>query len=233
MAPGSRESHNRRVTTFLEAIDAVRRARVWAKAAPRFSGEYLFGGQAGPPLVFGVFGDSLGCGIGATDVGTSFAGVVAGKLTARGRVLCRIAAVSGAQGPELADQRVAGDERIVAVSIGTNDLLHGSPLRRFESSLTAFLTRVSHAERVVVLGPGNVTAVSIFPAALLPLLKRRMVAWEDAMKAVAARFPNAVHVGPSEAGVDLTREHFAEDGFHPGDLGQGLIAEAVYRRLLA
>lgn len=215
--------------TFLESLEAIRRARAWAQSAPRYTGEHVFGPAEGRPLVFGVFGDSLGCGLGVTDVSRTFAGVVARRLAEKHRVLCRIAAVSGAQGPQLLEQPVLGDEDLAAVSIGTNDLLHGAPLRRLEASLARFLDKLSHAERVVVLGPGNVAAAGIFPAALRPFLRGRMLAWEAAMKRLAGRYPNACHIGPSDAGA--AAEDFGPDGFHPGDAGQTRIGELVCRRV--
>lgn len=217
------------MTTIIEAIDAVRRARAWANAAPRFAGEFAFGDGRGSPVVFSVYGDSLGCGVGATGLDQSFAAVVAKRLSERAPVLCRVHAVSGAQAPALIAQPIAGDERLAAVSIGTNDLLHGAPLRRLELALSAFLGRLSHAQRVVVLGPGNVASLEIFPEALRPFLRRRMLQWEAAMARVAAGFPNAAHVGPSLPGLELSREDFAGDGFHPGDRGQARIAEAVLK----
>lgn len=217
--------------TILECIEAVRRARAWAAAAPRYAGEFAFGSSGADPVVFGVFGDSLGCGVGASGLSRCMAGVVAARLAQEFPVLCRIAAISGTQAPELARQRVVGDERLVAVSIGTNDLLHCPSLKRFELALENFLSRLKHAERVVVLGPGDMEAVAIFPEALHPMLRWRRQAWEAAMAAVVSRFENAAYLGPSTLGVKLAREHFAEDGFHPGDLGQEVIAGGVYRLL--
>lgn len=214
-----------------QSYSAVQQARAWAAAAPRYTGDHRFGEGPGRPLVFGVFGDSLGCGLGATAVDRSLAGLMAGRMAETRPVLCRIRAVSGAQAPDLAAQAVDGDEAVAVVSIGTNDLLSGSSFWRMRSALKAFLAGLRHAERVVVVGPGDVAALELFPAAARPLLRLRVLSCEQALTETAAEFPNACHLGPSSLGLTLGPSDFAADGFHPGDAGQALIAGAVLRCL--
>lgn len=212
------------------ALRWARRARS-ALGAPGYAGQFLFGSGSGRPLVFAVYGDSVGSGIGASALERTFAGIVARRLAARGSVLCRIAAVGGAEARTLALQRVRGDEDLAAVSIGSNDALRGAPLREIERDLAAFLARLSRARRVVVVGPGSIADSRLFSPVLRPLLRRRMLACEAAMRRAVLRFPNALHVGTAEIGPTLAPADFAEDGFHPSDEGQRRIADAVYRRI--
>jgi lysophospholipase L1-like esterase len=208
-------------------LRAARSAREWAHSAPHYRGEFVFG----TPAVFAVYGDSVGCGLGVTELDRTFAGVVARRLTKTyGTVLCRIMAESGAVAPRLLEQAVAGDELFAAVSVGTNDFLHGVGRAKVQSCLARFLDRLGHARRVVVLGPGNVTAGTVVPSVLRPLAHRRMLAYEESILRTVERFPNARHVGPSAAEL-LGPEDFAQDGFHPSDRAHRRIGELVWDRL--
>jgi hypothetical protein len=130
---------------FLEAFGAVRRAQDWGLRAPHHEGEFVFGPEREKPIVFGVFGDSVGCGLGISHVERTFAGDVALRLAATQRVLCRIHAVSGTCGWGLAAQRPTGDERFAAVSIGTNDIIHGESLSRAPSAPSSISCATSSA----------------------------------------------------------------------------------------
>jgi lysophospholipase L1-like esterase len=216
---------------FLEAFGAVRQAQAWSDSAPRHHGEFVFGPDGAEPVVFGVFGDSVGCGLGVARVERTFAGAVSERLARERRVLCRIRAESGARGRALAAQLSGGDEAFAAVSIGTNDLIHGESLRELEISVCALLGRLHRARRVVVLGPGPLDSALIVPSFLRPLVASRILACEAALRRAVDRFANARHFGPRDFGRPLTAEHFAPDGFHPSENGHALIAEAVYARL--
>ncbi|MBI5201758.1 MAG: hypothetical protein HY925_09255, partial [Elusimicrobia bacterium] len=124
---------------FLDAFWPISRARKWSEAAPRWEGEYCFGPESPERVVLGVFGDSVGCGLGVTKIERTFAGGVALRLARERRVLCRINAVSGARSRELAEQGPAGDERFAVVSIGTNDIIHGEKPSALEGALSSFL----------------------------------------------------------------------------------------------
>ncbi len=217
---------------LLDAFGPVKRAREWAQRAPRYTGEHVFGEGTDAPAVLGVFGDSVGCGLGTRDVEHCFAGLLARRLARRGQVLCRVKAVCGARVRSLADQEPAGVERWSAVSIGSNDALSGEPLTLVVEQLTAFLERLRHAERVVVLGPGNLAAAVITPAPLRPILRRRTEALDVALRRTVRRFRNARHIGPFLPGLEVDTSHFAEDGFHPSEKAHALIAEAAYWRLI-
>jgi lysophospholipase L1-like esterase len=218
---------------FRQTFDALRRAKEWGLSAPHYEGEFLFGpdDSQGETVVFGVFGDSVGCGLGATRVEHTFAGGVARRLAENRRVVCRISAVSGARGRGLASQRAIGDERFAAVSIGTNDIIHGESLTDLERSVCAFLEGLRGAQRVVVLGPGDIASALVVPPLLRPVLDRRKRACEAALRRAVGRFSNARHLGPDDIAAAFTAVHFAADGFHPSEHAHALIAEAVFARL--
>lgn len=123
---------------FIEILGAVRTAQEWSQRAPRYQGEFVFGPESPEKIVFGVFGDSVGCGLGVPSVERTFAGSVARRLAVRRRVVCRISAFSGARGRGLALQPPAGDERFAAISIGTNDIIHGESLSGLENAVLRF-----------------------------------------------------------------------------------------------
>lgn len=217
---------------FAKTFTAVRSAKEWGLRAPRHTGEFVFGPAAAETVVFGVFGDSVGCGLGVECVERTFAGEVAARLAAQDRrVVCRIHAVSGARGRWLAQQPPTGDERFAAVSIGSNDVIHGESLSNLERCLSAFLDRLRHAERVVVLGPGALDSSILVPPLLKPVLQRRLRTCEGVLRRAAARFPNARHFGPADLPMRFERAHFADDGFHPSAVAHALIAKAVLERL--
>jgi lysophospholipase L1-like esterase len=210
----------------------VRSAQDWCLSAPHHEGEFIFGLDSKETTVFGVFGDSVACGLGVSHLERTFAGDVAGRLAATGRVLCRIRAVSGACGSGLAAQRPAGDERFAAVSIGTNDIIHGKSLSGLERAVCVFLDALRNAQRVVVLGPADLTSALIVPPLIRPALRQRVRACEDALRRAVARFPHARHFGPRDLGVEVTPDFFAADGFHPSEAAHTLIADAVFARLI-
>jgi len=218
---------------MFEAFGAMRTAREWGERAPHYEGEFPFGAADGEAVVFGVFGDSVGCGLGATHVDRTFAGGVAHRLAEGRRVICRIKAVSGARGRDLVTQPQTGDERFAALSIGTNDLLHGESLDGLERAVSGFLEGMRHAERVVVAGPGDIASALFVPSFLRPILRLRVRACEAALKRAVQPYPNARHLGPSDFSLTLTADHFALDGFHPSERAHALIADAVFSRLIA
>lgn len=217
--------------TALAALRAARAAWAAAEEAKAFTGEYAFGLPTGEPTVVGVFGDSIACGLGASRVEHTFGGHVAHRLAAAGRVVCRIAAVSGAKARTLARQQVAGDERFALVSIGSNDTLYGAPMPEVETALGSFLARLSHARRVIVVGPGDVGLVRVLPSLLRPLMRQRSLAYERVIRRAVAGFENARHIGPSDDALRMAPEDFGADGVHPSDAGQLRIAQAVMRHI--
>jgi lysophospholipase L1-like esterase len=214
----------------LAGLTIARRAKAAALRARCYRGEFAFGSGPGEPLVFSVFGDSVGCGFGVSSFEHTFAARVALRLAKERTVVCRVAAVNGARAGDLGDQAVIGDERLVAISIGTNDALHGVPRAKLERDLASFLARLPHAERVVVLGPGDLASMALLPHALRPYVRRHLLAYEDFLRRATAGFANAVHVGFSSV-EPLTADHFAEDGFHPGDRGHRMIAALMLQAL--
>ncbi len=230
MATAAAGGHTRPM--FIDVFDAVRSAHEWSARAPRHEGEFVFGPEAPETIVFGVFGDSVGCGLGVPSVERTFAGCVARGLAVSRRVVCRIRAVSGARGRGLALQRPAGDERFAAISIGTNDLIHGESLSDLEKSVCAFIEDLRGAERVVVLGPGDLTSATIVPSLLRPMIRSRVRACEDALRRAVGRFPHARHFGPTDLRQAMTPAHYAPDGFHPSESAHALIADAVLDRLV-
>ncbi|HXT00300.1 MAG TPA: GDSL-type esterase/lipase family protein [Elusimicrobiota bacterium] len=216
---------------FIEVFDAVRSAQEWSQRAPRHGGEYLFGPDSPKPIVFGVFGDSVGCGLGVPSVERTFAGRVASRLAPDRRVVCRISAVSGARGRGLALQRPVGDERFAALSIGTNDIIHGESLTALKRAVTEFLELLRGVERAVVLGPGDLGSAAIVPPFLKPMVRARVSACEDALREAVRRFPHARHFGPHDLERPLAPAHYAPDGFHPSETAHALIADAVLDRL--
>jgi lysophospholipase L1-like esterase len=218
---------------FIEVFGAVRSAQEWSQRAPRYQGEFLFGPESTETIVFGVFGDSVGCGLGVPSVERTFAGSVARRLAVRRRVVCRISAVSGARGRGLALQPPTGDERFAAISIGTNDIIHGESLSGLESAVGAFIAKLRGAERVVVLGPGDLGSATIVPPILRPMVRARVRACEDALKHAVRRFPHARHFGPNDLEMPFAPAHYAPDGFHPSESAHAMIADAVLNRLIA
>lgn len=220
------------LATALMAMSAARRAWEAAEEARSYTGEYGFGPDSGDPTVLGVFGDSIACGLGASGVERTFGGCVATRLALAGRVVCRIAAVSGAKARTLSRQAVTGDEGIALLSIGSNDALYGAPLPEVESSLRTFLGRLGHARRVIVVGPGDVGAVRVLPPLLRPLMRQRSLAYGRAIGRAVEKFDNARHIGPSHDALRMAPTDFGADGVHPSDACQLRIADAVYRHIL-
>ena len=120
---------------------------------------------------------------------------------------------------------------VVIVSVGANDAMHGTRLRRFEADLDALAEAFGGAGTEVVLaGIGDLGNIPRLVHPLKALATRRSRQFDRAHARVAARHDHVVKVPIA----DLTdeqfraRDVFCPDLFHPNFAGHTVWAEAAY-----
>ena len=120
---------------------------------------------------------------------------------------------------------------VVVVSVGANDAMHGTRLRRFEADLDALVDAFGEAGTEVVLaGIGDLGNIPRLVHPLKALATRRSRQFDRAHARVAARHDHVVKVPVA----DLTdeqfraRDVFCPDLFHPNCAGHTVWAEAAY-----
>jgi lysophospholipase L1-like esterase len=195
------------------------------------------GGRVGPPgdpLRVAWIGDSTGVGVGCSSAERVLPRAVCVGLARP--VELQVLAASGArvsdalvnQSPLLTDLRA----QWVFVAIGTNDVIHLTPRARFRAELDLLLRAVEEEkpERIIVLGLGDFGGSLAFAQPLRWIVgarSRRL----DADVGEAARRHDVLHVDLVARRGDRFRanpaRYHARDGFHPGDEGYGLWADAT------
>jgi lysophospholipase L1-like esterase len=185
---------------------------------------------SGAPLRVVWLGDSTAAGVGATHA----EGVLGRQVAVRlgGPVDVRVLARSGdVVADVVADQlpRVPHDAEVVFVSVGANDVTHLTPSRTFSSSYRKLLAGLPPQASVVLLGIPDVGSP---PRLAQPL--RAVAGWRgralDGQISALAQQTSATYVDIARAtGPAFRRDRslFAVDGYHPGEAGYALWADAV------
>lgn len=186
-----------------------------------------------PPVRLVWVGDSTAAGVGASTAEASVPHQVAVALGRR--VHLTVLAGSGARVADvLADQLpgvAALHPDVVFVSVGANDTVHLTPAGDFGQTYRRLLDGLAGVDRVVLLGVPDMGSP---PRFLQPL--RAIVGWRgralDSRVRAAAGDRHGVHyvdiagrTGPAMR-QDPDR-YFSADGYHPGDAGYRLWADAV------
>ncbi len=121
--------------------------------------------------------------------------------------------------------------QLAVVSVGANDAMHGTPMRRFEAELGAVADAFGEAGTGVVLAGvsdlGNIPRLS-FP--LKALASQRSRAVDRVHARVAARREHVLKVPIAELTDDAFRTGavFSRDLFHPNRVGHTAWADAAY-----
>lgn len=197
-------------------------------------------GHAGAAVQLVVVGDSVASGVGCTRVETTFpwqlAHGVADDLArpVRVRSLSRkgscVADARAEQLPRLAELSPVD---VVVTSMGANDATHLTPPARFDEDLLGFVEdlRALTAAPLVLTGVPEFRSLRALGAPLRTtawLAGQRVHAQQRALAAERADVAFADVLGAVGTAFRADPEGMlAEDGFHPGDRGAAVLADAV------
>lgn len=195
-------------------------------------------GAAGAPVVrIVLLGDSSITAPGVHPLDASWPRVMANHLADRYRVELVSVAAGGAKARDVLDLQVPAALKVGAdvalVSVGANDALRATPIRRFEREIEEILERLSASIPAIgISGVGDLSTLPRLPTLARGVGRVRGRACDRAIRRAAGRFPSVVKGeawGPQwlvfeEGDPDVI---FAEDRFHASAHGHAVFAAAV------
>ncbi len=118
---------------------------------------------------------------------------------------------------------------VVVVAVGSNDVLHGTPVRRVRAGLHRLLAGLLDGVPVVaVANVGNLGNIARVPKPLKSVVRLRALAVCSAIERVVAAHDHAVllDVRPADH-VFRDRSVYTPDLFHPSEIGHSAWADAA------
>lgn len=198
------------------------------KAAPRVSGaggvNHGTVGEGQERSLF-MFGDSIAAGVGARDFPRSLAGRTADALarSSAQKIHWSAEGYIGANSDAILDKLNGRGRRekvdYLVLSVGVNDVTSLNTLVVWRRNLRTILSRLNEIYGEPLIGLAGLPPMHGFPLLPEPLRTQagnRSVAVDGVGREVVAEFANVVHV-PVE--FELTRDRFADDGYHPSEFG--------------
>ena len=218
--------------TFALCAWQAKRARNHPGVAPEIvTGSGLMGPTADPPLRVTWLGDSLAAGIGADHVDDTPASLVARMLDRP--VELRMLAVPGAKSADVLNEQVAqmtGDEDLVVVCVGSNDVASRTRRRDYSRQLDAILAATDGAPTIVLSLP-DISMADRIGQPLRWLAGLRAGYFEAARARVARRHDHVASVDiatrPEGISRSVGKEMLCPDRFHPGPLVYRVWAERI------
>lgn len=195
----------------------------------------VFGPDSAPEVRLVLLGDSTVTGPGLERRDDLWSRQVARRLAGDVRVRLRSVAAGGSRVRDvLVGQLPAAQELrpdVAIVSVGANDAMHGTRLRRFEADLDAVVEAFGEAGTEVVLaGVGDLGNIPRLAHPLKALASRRSRQFDRAHARVADRHEHVVKVPVAEF-TDArfrSRDVFCPDLFHPNCTGHTAWADAAH-----
>ena len=197
----------------------------------------VFGDPTLAPLRVAALGDSSITAPGVEPLDHAWVRRVAHHLSDRFHVTLRNFAVGGSKARDvLADQvpeAIAWKPDLVLISVGANDAIRATPLRRYRKELDAIVGAMHDvADAVAVAGVGNLGSIPRLPTVSSMVSKARARAYDDVIAEVVMTYPRARKAdawGPVFAPFDgpEAASYFAPDMFHANAQGHGLFAQAA------
>jgi lysophospholipase L1-like esterase len=195
----------------------------------------VFGDPTSPPLRIVAVGDSSLTAPGIDDLDDVWLRVLVRRYAESHRVELISLGVGGSRAQDVVDGQleaaVALRPDIAVITVGANDAIRATPVRRFAALLEHIVARLEEASgAVVVLGIGDLGAIPRLPPRLRPYLSRRGHSFDAACVRVAIAHPRTVKVDARGRMVSAFREDrslFAADLFHASPSGHAVFAEAA------
>lgn len=217
------------------AMQAYRAAHAPVPMFADLDASGIYGLGVGRPVRLAVLGDSTLTGPGLDGPEEIFVAQAAARLPHRVRLEHH--AVGGSRVQDVLYHqlpRVLADPPTVAfLSVGANDVIHGTPVRRFARDLRVVLmTLAAVGVETLACGIADLSVLPRVPRTLKPLLAARSAGLDRRHERVVETIHRATRVPPDRLtnpefrtwGVAL----FTADRFHPNAAGHGLWAEACF-----
>ncbi|MFY9211068.1 MAG: SGNH/GDSL hydrolase family protein [Aestuariivita sp.] len=200
---------------IVQALQVRRRALKLPEAAgPRFGED-----GTGSELKLLILGDSSAAGVGVAHQDQALSGQLVRRLGQNHRVTWRLEARTGATTRDaLTRLDRLGPERfdIAVVALGVNDVTRAVPLRVWLAQQERLILRLQQSFAVRHICLSGLPPMGEFPLLPHPLrwvLGRQARRLDTHLRSLADSYP-AVSV--TSLAFDLSVDHMAEDGFHPG-----------------
>jgi len=217
-----------------QALQVRRGALKLPEAAGPRSGEV----GDGAPLRLLILGDSSAAGVGAAHQDQALSGQLVKRLSTRYRVTWRLEARTGHTTKDRLKRldRLGSDRFDVAVvALGVNDVTQAVPLTTWLDRQSQLVHRLRHeydARLICLSGLPPLGAFPLLPQPLRWVLGRQAARFDWHLKRLAAS-QTGVTVTPMD--FDLSVDHMAEDGFHPGPTVYSdwaeMLAQQIFRGL--
>lgn len=195
-----------------------------------------FGSPSSPRLRVVVLGDSSVTSPGVEPLDASWPRQIAQRLSDRYRVELRCVAVGGSKARDvIANQlrpALALAPDLAFVSVGANDALRTTPLRRFEREYRHIVAQLDrNVPGVAVSGIGDLGSIPRLPALARSVVRIRGRSFDKAIRRVVVDFPRVVKTNTWSPGwaefVTNPDEVFAGDLFHASAYGHRIYTNAA------
>ncbi len=187
-----------------------------------------------PPLRISVLGDSSCTGPGLDDPNDIWVRRIGAHFGRWFRTTVDSVAVGGSRAHDVLRDQVPmilpTRPHAALVSVGSNDMLYGVPLRTFERNLEAIVTELLTCTPAVLLsGVGDLGTIPRLPLVLTRMMRRRGRLADGVHRSIAARFAGVVKVPIRERCGDafLDPAIYSPDLLHVNAEGHRLWAAAA------
>lgn len=191
------------------------------------------GDPAAPPLRVVAVGDSSLTAPGIEDLDEVWLRRLVRRYAESHHVELISLGVGGSRARDVIDGQLdaAADLRpdIAVVTVGSNDAIRATPVRRYLTDMERIVARLEEASgAVLILGMGDLGSIPRLPPSLRPYLRRRSRLFDAACVRVAGRHRHTVKVHTRGRMVSAFYEDpalFGGDQFHASAKGHAVFAE--------
>jgi len=196
--------------------------------------EGTFGRESSPPFRLAFAGDSTVTAPGVEPPDAAWACRVAAFLAAEYRVELVVTAEGGSRAADVLERQVPRlleiEPDLVVVSVGGNDALRGTPVRRFEETYDRILDLLAPRSAVIAAAIGDLGTIPRLPAIVRGVARVRGRAIDRAIARSVARHPGVEKTdasGPEWDVFGTDPELWAGDLFHASAAGHALYADGT------
>ena len=208
-----------RVALFPLLVAQALQVRRRALKLPEAAGPRAGTAGDGPDLRLLILGDSSAAGVGADHQDQALSGQLVQRLAKTHRVTWRLEATTGHTTKDALNRLGGlGAEQfdVAIVALGVNDVTRAVPLRLWLERQSRLITRLQTdfgVRQICLSGLPPMGEFPLLPHPLRWILGRQARRFDQHLRQLAAGVPN---VSVTAMTFDLSVDHMAEDGFHPG-----------------
>ena len=197
----------------------------------------VYGSGDGPPVRVDVLGDSSVTAPGLDHGQLSWVALACDSMNAR--VDLRSRARGGSRVADVLESQIDGvledPPEVAIVSVGANDVLHGTPARSYRRDLVECLDSLRSVCDVVTLGVGDLSVIPRLSYTLRLLVARRSATFDRLHEDICSDLRRVTRVSVRELADPFFAggppELFTADLFHPNEVGHRIWAACFERSL--